>query len=396
MLIVTIMLIIIFGLILFFTQKNMEQESIQMLRSISMMPMQPDIIQEVPDKVIPMIFTISKSPDGKYIAKGSEIVYSYDNQTISDIFNIALESGEQTGIIKQYNLRFFVQSTPMFQSIIFTDISSENAMLVQLVKTCIFIAIISFGIFFVISILLAKWTVKPIETAWNEQKQFVADASHELKTPLTVIMTNAEMLLDNNHSEIKRKQFSENILTMSRQMKELTENLLELARNDNHSTKIIYEYLNFSDLISDSVLPFEPLYFEKKLNLICRIQPDIFLNGNPNQLLRLADILLDNALKYSYPDTKVLLELKSHGNSCIFSVTSHGETISKEDLKNIFRRFYRIDKVRSMNHSYGIGLAIAKNISQHHNGKIWAESLNNINTFYVKLPLKCGYDKKIK
>ena len=95
----------------------------------------------------------------------------------------------------------------MFRSVIFADISSENAILEQLVRTCVFIAVLSFGLFFIISILLSRWMVRPVETAWNEQKQFVADASHELKTPLTVIMTNAEMLLDSQHSQEKKNSF---------------------------------------------------------------------------------------------------------------------------------------------------------------------------------------------
>lgn len=227
-----------------------------------------------------------------------------------------------------------------------------------------------------------------METAWNQQKQFVADASHELKTPLTVIMTNAEMLLDENHTPQKRIQFSESILTMSKQMRGLTESLLELARSDNNSKEISFKDTDFSNLISEAVLPFEPLYYERELTLNCDIQDNIIVSGDSTQLCRLADILLDNALKYSYPQTEVTVSLKAHRDYCLFSVASHGDTISKSDLKNIFKRFYRVDKARNANHSYGLGLSIAESIVKQHNGKIWAESADGLNVFRVRLNIK--------
>ena len=387
MLIVTIMLTVILGLVLFFTKANMEQESKQTLISASMIPMH-DRPNDVPKYNAPSVFTIHKTPQGEYMAMGSDIIDFSDKGLLSELFDTALETGKQSGIIKEYNIRFLVQNNPKFRTVIFADISSESAIFGQLVKTCVFIAVLSFGVFFIIIVLLARWMVKPVETAWNEQKQFVADASHELKTPLTVIMTNAEMLLNHQHSEEKREQFSESILTMSKQMRGLTESLLELARSDNHTLKMVFERVNLSLLISEAVLPFEPLYYEKGLTLKCKIEDGVNVIGDSNQLCRLADILLDNAMKYSYMHTEVIVGLKKHSNFCMLSVMSHGDTISKADLKNIFKRFYRMDKARSMNHSYGLGLAIAESIAMEHGGSIWAESKDGVNKFYVRLPVK--------
>ena len=388
MIIVTIMLTVIFGLIIFFTQANMEQESIQMLRSVSMMPLQPDKPDNLPDRITPSVFTIFKTRENELIASGSEVIDLSDKEILSELFDMALKEKNQTGVIEKYNLRFYVQHTPMGEAVSFADISSENGVLSQLVRTCVFIAVLSFGVFFVISIVLARWTVKPVETAWNQQKQFVADASHELKTPLTVIMTNAEMLLDDKHTSEKRNQFSESILTMSKQMRGLTESLLELARSDNNSKEISFENIDFSALISEAILPFEPLYYEKGLTLSCELQDNIVVSGDIAQLCRLADILLDNAMKYSYPNTTVTVSLKKHRDYCIFSVSSHGDTISKTDLKNIFKRFYRVDKARNANHSYGLGLSIAESIVKEHGGRIWAESVDGLNVFKVRLLLK--------
>ena len=388
MAIVTVMLAIIFGLILFFTKNNMERESIQMLRSVAMMPVQHDIPENVPQKTPPSVFSVYRTPDKRYTAWGSEVVDFSDSGLLSELYNKAMNEENETGILKEYNLRFHINHNPKHKAVFFADISGEIKTLRQLTYTCIFITVLSLILFFAISILLARWTVKPIETAWNQQKQFVSDASHELKTPLTVIMTNAEMLLDENHTPQKRIQFSESILTMSKQMRELTESLLELARSDNHSKEITFEDVEFSNLISEAVLPFEPLYYEKGLTLSCELQDNIVVSGDSTQLCRLADILLDNAMKYSYPNTTVTVSLKKHRDYCIFSVSSHGDTISKTDLKNIFKRFYRVDKARSGNHSYGLGLSIAKSIVKEHGGRIWAESVDGLNVFKVRLLLK--------
>lgn len=171
-------------------------------------------------------------------------------------------------------------------------------------------------------------------------------------------------------------------------MRGLTESLLELARSDNHTARTVFDNVDFSGLVSDSVLPFEPLYYEKGLTLSYEIQGDIIVSGDGVQLCRLADILLDNAMKYSYPQTEIIVKLKKHRDYCILSVASQGNIISKADLKNIFKRFYRMDKARSMNHSYGLGLSIAESIVREHGGKIWAESCDGVNVFRVRLPLK--------
>lgn len=173
---------------------------------------------------------------------------------------------------------------------------------------------------------------------------------------------------------------------MSRQMRGLVESLLELARVDNGTAKMTLTALDFSGLVSDAVLPFEPLYFEKGLGLDCQIEEGIKLKGSESHLRQVMDILLDNAMKYSSPMGTVRIGLKRQGSHCLLSVSNPGEQISQEDLKNIFKRFYRIDKARSMNQSYGLGLSIAEEIVSAHRGRIWAESAAGLNTFYVLLP----------
>ena len=276
----------------------------------------------------------------------------------------------------------------MGQHIVFADISVETNTMKSLVRNCLIIGVVGFLAFLLISLFLARWAVKPVEQAWKQQRQFVADASHELKTPLTVITTNAELLQNVNCSEEDRAQFSDNILTMSHQMRGLTESLLELARVDNGTVNMTFAETDLSQLVNSAVLPFEAVFFEKGQSFSTQIQGGIRAKISETHIRQVVDILLDNAQKYAGAGAQVLLELKTIGRGeCILAVSNTGEPISREDLKNIFKRFYRVDCARSMNHSYGLGLSIADTIVQAHKGKIWAQSENGVNTFFVQLPV---------
>jgi signal transduction histidine kinase len=272
-------------------------------------------------------------------------------------------------------------------AIVFADISSEKAMIKGLIRNSVIIGFIGYVIFFLISLILAKWVTKPVEKTWNEQKQFIADASHELKTPLTVIMTNAEMMSDKSYSESDRYGFTRNILSTSKRMRGLVESLLELARLDNNRAQIKLETVNLSKLINDSILPFEPLFYENEMELSADIDDGVNVEGNKEKLRQVINILLDNALKYSDPADNVRVKLKRQGSECVLSVSGLGTPLTKEECVNIFKRFYRVDQARNDGQSYGLGLSIADSIIKEHNGKIWAESADGYNTFLVSLPL---------
>ncbi len=275
------------------------------------------------------------------------------------------------------------------QIIIFMDISSEIVTMQNLYRTCVIIGLGSLASFLVISIFFARWAVRPVEEAWAQQRQFVSDASHELKTPLTVILTDAEMLKSPRFDEAHKAQFVDNILTMSNQMRGLVESLLQLARVDNGVIqKMPLQTIDLSGLVSDELLTFDALFFEKGLLLAEDIADGITVHGSAPHLKQVVEILLDNAQKYAAPHGTIQVTLqKSGSHHCLLSVADPGDAIRPEDLKKIFQRFYRIDEARAMNHSYGLGLAIAENIIKSHKGRIWAESEGGINTFRVELPM---------
>ena len=256
-----------------------------------------------------------------------------------------------------------------------------------MIRTFAIIGSAAFLVFLGISILMARWAVKPVARAWEQQKQFVADASHELKTPLTVILTDAELLQDPNCAQEERVQLSESILTMSSQMRGLVENLLDLARIDDGSVAQEFSSAALSDIVQETVMLFEPVFFEKGLLLRSEIEAGIQLSGSPAHLKQLVNILMDNAGKYSESGGETLVKLsRGTHKSCLLEVSNPGEPIREEDMKNIFKRFYRADKARTMNQSYGLGLSIAQSIAEEHRGKIWAASEGGFNRFFVELP----------
>lgn len=382
---VTVMLGIVFGTVITLTHKNIEHQSISAMRNIASPPKPhgaPDIKFEHPNKPHFMLFV---NPDGKLVSEDNGSFDLSDKEYVKKLFDYAESQKEESGLVPDTTLRYLRNETPMGKSYIFTDISAEAKMLGSLYKTSISIGIAAFLLFFVISIFLAKWAVRPVEEAWDKQKQFIADASHELKTPLTVITTNAELMKSEESTDNKNK-FTDNILTMSKQMRGLVESMLEIARLDNGSLKKEFAIFNLSETVSDTILPFEALFFEKEQNFTSEIEPDIRINGNAEQIKQVIDILLDNANKYASEKSEIKLILKKQGrNQCRLSVSNEGETIPEDELKNIFKRFYRGDKTRQMNNSYGLGLSIAESIAKEHSGKIFAESKNGINTFTVQL-----------
>lgn len=386
MVIVTAMLYVIFSLVIFFMGMGMEIQSRNMMQDVLNNAFRSGWKQEGRMPLRRPHFVVQIGEQGELLGLDCTYFGEIDKTSVLEYAGDALARNDDSGTLKAQKLRYHKKPIPNGHTIVFADASAEMNTMEELKKTCLFIGAISFSVFFVISCLLARWAVKPVETAWNQQRQFVADASHELKTPLTVIMTNAELLQSPDYDENQRNRLLDSILTMSHQMRGLVEGLLDLARVDNCGTKTVFEELNLSELVSEAMLPFEPVYFEKDLLLESGIEEGVRVRGSASHLRQVVEILLDNGAKYATAKGQVTVKLQRQGNHCLLSVSDPGEPISREDLKNIFKRFYRIDKARTMNHSYGLGLSIAENIIKEHKGKIWAESEKGINTFFVQLP----------
>ncbi len=295
----------------------------------------------------------------------------------------------EIGRLSAQQLRFLhMHNGQSGETYVFLDISGSQAILATLARNCLFIGLGAFVIFFAISVLFARWAVRPVENAWEDQKQFIADASHELKTPLTIILTNAQLLRSPDFDETQKQRFSDNILDTATRMRTLIEGLLDLSRADRGMLHSDVTDLNFSELVEQQLCIYEPIYFEHGLTLQQELADAIHVSGSPTQLTQVLDILLDNADKYALPASQIRVKLNVAHHNCLLSVTTAGEPLSARDQVAIFKRFYRVDQSHSDSGSYGLGLSIADTIVRAHHGEIYARSGSSENTFFVRLPLE--------
>ncbi len=378
-------LLVMFGLVYGITSRDLREESVQMLRSVAAEPMRMWRPGDRNDRIQLPYFVLQFGPDGSLAAVSGHFDLT-DQAMLSELLEAARADGQEMGDLPTYGFRYCFGRSVWGECVVFADISSERATLTNLVRTCLAIGTVALAAFFLISLFLARWAVRPVERAWEQQRQFVADASHELKTPLAVILTDAELLGSPAATEEQKARYAGDILTMANRMRGLVGSLLDLTRVENGAVEKTMERLDFSALIEEALLPFEPLYFERGLTLESELTPGIRVNGSPPHLRQTLEILLDNGLKYADAPGTVTVRLGKQGRRCVLAVSTPGAALSKEELSDIFKRFYRADKARAMDDSYGLGLAIAREIVTEHRGRIWAESAEGRNTFLVELP----------
>lgn len=379
----------------FATMKNsIEKESIATMQRLAEMQQIPVVglpkLQS--DNVRIPYFMVDVSRSGVISNLRSNFFEMEEQITEDDLLNIvyrSLNTEEHSGILEEEGLRFYRKSRMDGWRLVYLDMGMEENMVKSLLRNILFISLGSLvGIFF-LSMGLAYWITKPVERAWNQQRQFVADASHELKTPLTVILSNADMLLSHGMDcDGNYQRRLGNIREESIRMKGLVEDMLYLARSGSGTRKKQLESVCFSDLVMDAVLLFEPLAFEKKKELQYQLEDELFVLGSNNTLKQLLEILLDNAMKYSDEHGLIWVKLeRSNSKMLRLMVANTSETMTSEQCKRVFERFYRTDPARQNNGGYGLGLSIAYSIVKELNGKIWCENQNGVTSFYVQLPL---------
>lgn len=247
----------------------------------------------------------------------------------------------------------------------------------------IFIFLLSVIVFTIISYYLSRWMIKPSEKAIKNQKIFVANISHDLKTPITIIRANADLI----ENEVKNKKSIKYIQQETEKLNHLVNEMLTLTRIDNTISKENFKSFNFGDSLFDVVLPFESIAYEKGIRVNINIDEVTDYFGDESNIQKLAEILIDNAMSYTAKGGIVDVDAYENSKAVTLSVTNTGEPISDEKKVEIFDRFYRESKSReSTGNHYGLGLSIANTIIKKHNGKISIESKNGKNTFTVILP----------
>lgn len=248
--------------------------------------------------------------------------------------------------------------------------------------------------FLVISWYFSRWALRPVERAWVKQRQFIVDASHELKTPLTVILANASILLKHPEASIaSQSQWIESTQTEAAHLQGLVNDMLALASLDEQvgENKLVGaepENVDVSDLVETNLLQFESVAFESSIRITESIEPGLCVRGDRLKLERVVSTLIDNAFKYSDAGGSVKVTLAARANQVRLSVCNDGTPIPPEDLPHVFDRFYRADKARTRGvGGYGLGLAIARETAVSLGGDIAvASSKEEGTTFTVTLP----------
>ena len=314
--------------------------------------------------------TVTVDSNGNIISKEESNV-TMDDDALADCIKLATGKSGQIG---EYNLMYVTREGISEKQIAFADNSSVYSSLQSSMLISLALFIVSLGVIFGISLFLSNLAVKPVKKAWEQQKQFVADASHELKTPLTVILANNNIMMSHTESQVKdERQWLESTQEEANHMKQLIDEMLFLAKSDAGTEKIQLSDVNFSEQIEGCTLNFEPVAFEKEVLIDADIDENVILHGNSTQLNQLVHILVDNAVKYADNGTVITVKLKKQGDYVHFSVNNHGNEMSPEDMEHIFDRFYRAEKSRTTK-GYGLGLSIAQRIVQSMNGKLRVES----------------------
>lgn len=335
------------------------------------------------DKIIPNI-----NIDGVYYIEieGSNIIQNSDiekDKTIEEYAIKVSKKDKQTGIIGKYiykvkKIRGNVKSIMLMEN-------EETILQVRkiLISSSI-ISILSLIMLYIIAKKVSRFIVKPVEETFEKQKQFISDASHELKTPLAVIEANVDVL----SNEVGNNKWMVYIQNEIESMNKLINELLLLTKIENIDNMKEYNQFDISKEIEIICSMFESMAYEKNVKLSSNIQKGINMNGNKEDVEHILSTLIDNAIKHTEPKKEVIVELAKEKSEIILQIKNIGQPIPEEEREKIFERFYRIDKSRNRKEKrYGLGLAIAKSTVQKYNGSIEVHYKNPFTIFKVRIPI---------
>ena len=403
MAVVTVILLAIFFTMLISMYRNNERTSMFMLRqALSIRSVHAVAFQQAGDDGPTLFFresggagmrmpvlVLHVDKNGRTLVITNQLHF-ITNEQAHEIAKFFEKDDPETGRLKNFGLRYLKRNDNDGMRIALADTSIEQEILTAQVNNSLLIGAAAMLIFFLLSLVLAHWAVRPMELAWEKQKQFVANASHELKTPLTVILSNADILREDNMCKSeKNARRIEHIHTEAVRMKLLVEDMLVLAKSDVREKPAAYSIVDLSYIVKSAALMYEPIAFDSNKEILYKIADNICVMGDSQKLQQVMHILLDNAVKYSYTGGRICINLnKAERNSLLLTVENEGSPIPVEELEQIFLRFYRCDEARSEHGSFGLGLSIAQSIVGEHRGKIWAESDGQSkNCFSMALPV---------
>lgn len=329
---------------------------------------------EATDHVDQAILVLKREADGTIREIRNTTIHQTETEYESLIAAAEAHGGDR-GELKNEKLRYQSRRNGENGTVcyVFADMYEEMRALSEQIVHSICIGAAALVLFFLAALWFSRWAVHPVEEAWKREQQFVADASHELKTPLTVILANTEMVLRDMPKSGRNVERMHFIKEEAERMKKLTEALLSLARSDAGTVILEKTEVSLSELAEFQAAFFEPVLFEAGKILQTEIEEDIKVQGDEKKLRQLLEILLDNAGKYSLPGSEIRLSLKRNGEKAVcLCVENEAENLTEEMCRHLFDRFYRVDTSRGTVPGYGLGLSIAQSIVKEHAGTIEA------------------------
>jgi len=303
----------------------------------------------------------------------------------------AVADGKDSGGFTLSNSRWTFQKmqTEDGTMYVFIDTTSREEILTTLIYAFLAVGLAMLVVLFFFSRFFANRSIEPVREAFEKQKQFIGDASHELKTPLAVINTNADVLLANRDETIRsQEKWLRYIKSETERMAKLTGDLLYLTEMDDSRSNMVQARFDLSDAVENVMLTMEAVVFEKDLTLDYEIEPALSITGSREQIVQVTMILLDNAIKYANAQGRIDVSLKQEHGEIALTVSNTGEGIPAEHLPRVFDRFYRTDQSRTRSQGgHGLGLAIARSIVEQNKGRISAKStVGEKTTFTVQFP----------
>ena len=342
-------------------------------------PGKPPLDQK-PDYQLSTFYSVAFGENGTVIAVDNGEKEVYSEEELIRIAKEILDGNTSSG--RSGALTYIVDHRPDYTLVALMDTTVSESGLNTLLRNVLIIGSAAILVMFFISLYLSRRIIRPLEENDKRQKQFISDASHELKTPVAVISTNAEMLA----REIGENEWLANIQYENERMGGLVRQLLDLSRAEN--TDVLMEQVDFSRTVAGETLAMETLAYDCGRVFRTEIEDNIVLTGNRTQLTQLVSILLDNAIQHA-AGSEIVISLKRQRHDAVLSVTNDGEEIRQDKLEHLFDRFYRVDEARnSEGRHYGLGLSIAKAVVEKHGGSINVSCQDGKVRFTASIPMK--------
>lgn len=321
----------------------------------------------MPDQAFDFLFfSVLLDENGEYVSTDVEKTHAASEETAKACAERAIKVPKDIAFAGTY--RYLRYDEDGGTRIIFLDSARQIMGFRAVLLICVIICSIGLLAVFLLIVLFSHRIVKPISQTYEKQKRFITDAGHEIKTPITIIDADAELL----EMEYGSSEWIADIRSQSKRLADLTNDLICLSRMEEAGDIPMIDF-PISDLVAETASSFQSLARTQNKHFTLEVEPMLSYCGNEKNIRQLVTILLDNAMKYSSDNGSITLKLEETSRAMVLTVTNTVDFISKETLKNMFDRFYRGDSSRS-SRGYGIGLSIARAIVTAHKGKIRAES----------------------